>query len=136
MTHRQERARQAQPATRTATAAPTLPPAHVQVCRPEQLRIESVAGTGAFAVVYRGRLDVSDTLVAVKVMPMDPGMDEMMLVRNATELAALTRIRHHNVVQIVAHFPDCVRSPLAPWCGVDVCADHCVRMLAPGCAGS
>jgi serine/threonine protein kinase len=82
----------------------------LQVCTPEQLRIESVAGTGAFAVVYRGRLDVSDTLVAVKVMPMDAGMDEMMLVRNATELAALSKIRHHNVVQIIAQFPDCVRS--------------------------
>lgn len=82
-----------------------------QVCRPENIRVESVAGTGAFAVVYRGRLDVPDTLVAVKVMPIDADMDNMMLVRNATELAALSKIRHQNVVQIIAQFPECVRPP-------------------------
>lgn len=68
---------------------------------PEHIRVESVAGTGAFAVVYRGRLDVSDMLVAVKAMPIDPGTNDMMLVRNATELAALS-IQHHNVVQMLA----------------------------------
>jgi hypothetical protein len=80
-----------------------------QVCGPENICVDSVAGTGAFAVVYRGRLDVSDTLVAVKVMPIDQEMDNMMLLRNATELAALSNIRHLNVVQIIAQFPECVR---------------------------
>jgi hypothetical protein len=84
-----------------------------QCCAPENIRVESVAGTGAFAVVYRGRLDVSDTLVAVKVMPIEQDMDSMTLVRNATELAALSNIRHLNIVQIIAQFPECVRPALS-----------------------
>lgn len=88
------------------------------MCQPEHIRLESLIGRGAFGVVYKGRLDILDTVVAVKIMALANNMDAMTLVRSASELAAMRQLRHHNVVQILAQFPDCVRPgrrlPLPP----------------------
>eukprot|EP00892_Ulva_mutabilis_P001046 jgi/Ulvmu1/10942/UM007_0121.1 len=79
-----------------------------QACQPEHVRLESLIGMGTFGVVYKGRIDLLNTVVAVKVMAFQSSMEDVRMRRIAMELATLSRSKHHNVVDIIAYFPDCV----------------------------
>lgn len=78
-------------------------------CQPEHVRLESLIGMGTFGVVYKGRIDLLNTVVAIKVMAFQSSMEDVRMRRIAMELATLSRAKHHNVVDIIAYFPDCVR---------------------------
>ena len=80
-----------------------------QSCQPEHVRLESLIGMGTFGVVYKGRIDLLNTVVAIKVMAFQSSMEDVRMRRIAMELATLSRAKHHNVVDIIAYFPDCVR---------------------------
>lgn len=86
-----------------------------QACQPEHVRLESLIGMGTFGVVYKGRIDLLNTIVAVKVMAFQPTMEDVRMRRIAMELATLSRAKHHNVVDIIAYFPDCVRPRSTGW---------------------
>lgn len=102
-----------------------------QACQPEHVRLESLIGMGTFGVVYKGRIDLLNTVVAVKVMAFHPTMEDVRMRRIAMELATLSRAKHHNVVDIIAHFPDCVRPPRSPTSPTAAgCAYLCIPLPA------
>uniref|UniRef100_A0A0D9XIF8 Receptor kinase-like protein Xa21 n=1 Tax=Leersia perrieri TaxID=77586 RepID=A0A0D9XIF8_9ORYZ len=58
----------------------------------------NIVGAGHFGTVYRGRIDVEDTMVAVKVFKLDQcgALDSFM-----AECKALKNIRHRNLVKVI-----------------------------------
>lgn len=65
-----------------------------------QLQIIQILGQGGMGAVYKARQPVLDRLVALKILPPEPGSDPDFAERFTREARALARLSHPNIVAV------------------------------------
>jgi predicted Ser/Thr protein kinase len=65
-----------------------------------QLQILQILGQGGMGAVYKARQPVLDRLVALKILPPEPGSDPDFAERFTREARALARLSHPNIVAV------------------------------------
>jgi hypothetical protein len=87
-------------ATGPYAAPPTAPPVEELAPLFPQLEILELIGRGGMGAVYKARQPSLDRLVAVKVLPREPGQDPAFAERFGREARALARLGHPNIVAV------------------------------------
>lgn len=90
-----------QPGPDGVTGAPPKPvdPAELAAHFP-QLEVLDPIGQGGMGIVYRARQRKLDRLVALKILPRDPGRDPAFAERFHREARALARLNHPNIITV------------------------------------
>lgn len=65
-----------------------------------QYEIRSIIGSGGMATVYLGYQTSIDRLVAVKILPPHPGLDEEFIQRFQLEARTVARLQHPHILQL------------------------------------
>src|SRR5690606_37852152 len=65
-----------------------------------QYEIRSLIGSGGMATVYLAYQDVVERLVAVKILPPHPALDEEFIQRFKLEARTIARLQHPHILQL------------------------------------
>ncbi|MFL5244545.1 MAG: serine/threonine-protein kinase [Gemmataceae bacterium] len=97
------------PTPARAPAVHTGPPRHGSFAAPAladltplftQLEIQELLGQGGMGAVYKARHAKLDRLVALKILPSEPGQDSAFADRFTREARALAKLSHPNIVAV------------------------------------
>src|SRR4051794_24684233 len=82
------------------TSGPSAPPPEELARHFPQLEILELLGQGGMGIVYKARQPGLDRLVALKILPEEPGRDPAFAERFAREARALANLTHPGVVAV------------------------------------